>query len=80
MQSITKGSDLVKEESWRVLFKLNVFRLDITKIRACTLELSGKILDSDDVASKTVIVTSSHHFFALFGRASGHIFKKIQQM
>ena len=70
-----KGSGHVKDELWRILFKLSHFRPEITKFRVCTF---GKITDSANVASDTVILTPSHPLFAIFGCASGQIFEKMR--
>ena len=51
-------------------------RPEITKIRVCTFQLSGKIMDSANVAFEAVILTHPHSLFAIFGRASGQIFEK----
>ena len=55
--SITKGSGLLKEELRRISCKMSQFKSKITKIRVCTFELSGKITDSANTASETVILT-----------------------
>ena len=46
VESIMKGSGLVKEELRRILCKMNQFRPEITKIRASTFWMSGKSTDS----------------------------------
>ena len=46
LEAIMEGSGLVKEELRPILFKLSQFRLEITKIRVCTFQMSGKIPDS----------------------------------
>ena len=46
VESITKGSGLVKEELRRILFKMGQFRPKITKIKVSTFWMSGKIPDS----------------------------------
>ena len=46
VESIMKGSGLVKEELRRILFKMGQFRPKITKIRVSTFWMSGKIPDS----------------------------------
>ena len=45
LESIMKGSGLVKEELRLILFKMRQFRPEIPKIRACTFQVSGKIPD-----------------------------------
>ena len=54
VESIMKGSGLVKEEIRLNLFKLSQFRPQITKIRVCTFEMSRKITDSANVASEAI--------------------------
>ena len=46
LEAIMKGSGLVKEELRQILFKMCQFRPEITKIRVCTFQVSGKITDS----------------------------------
>ena len=60
VESIMKGTGLVKEELRPILFKLNQFRPKITKIKVCTFKMSGEITDSANVASETVNVTHIH--------------------
>ena len=55
LESIMKPSGLVKGELRLISSKMSQFRPKITKIRVCTFEMSGKITDSADVASETVI-------------------------
>ena len=45
VESIMKGSGLVKEESRRISCKMSQFRSKIPKIRVCTFQMSGKIPD-----------------------------------
>ena len=45
LESIMKGSGLVKEELRRILFQMGQFRPKITKIKVCTFWMSGKIPD-----------------------------------
>ena len=73
-----KGSGLVEEELRPILFKMSQLRPKITKIKICTFQRSGKILDSANVATAPVTLTPSDAFFAIFGRASGQIFQKIR--
>ena len=46
-----KGSGLVKEELQLILFKMDQPRPEITKIKACTFQMSGKIPNSANVAN-----------------------------
>ena len=46
LESIMRPTDLVKEELGTILFKLTQFRPEITKIKVCTFQMSGKIKDS----------------------------------
>ena len=66
LESIMKASDPVKEELRLILFELNQFRHKITKIKVCTFEMSGKITDSANAASETVISTPPHASAAPF--------------
>ena len=50
LESIMKGFGLAKEELQRIVFKMNQFRLQITEIRACSVEMSGNILDSSNTS------------------------------
>ena len=70
LEAIMKGSGLVKEELRQNLFKLTQFRPKIIKIRVCTVQMSGKILDSSWTSPRAPL-------FAILGRASGQIFEKI---
>ena len=51
VESIMRPSGLVKEESRRILMKMDQFTPEITKTRICTFEMSGKITDSVNVTS-----------------------------
>ena len=56
VESIMKPSGLVtlvKKVLQKSLFKIHQFRPKITKIRAYTLQMSGKITDSANVASNS---------------------------
>ena len=66
LESIMKSSGLVKEELRRILSQMGQCRPKITKIRVCTFEMSGKITDSANVASVSVIPAPSHTLFAIF--------------
>ena len=55
--SIMRPTDPVKEELRQTLLKMNQFGLKIKKIRVCTFQMSGKILDSTNVAFEAVILT-----------------------
>ena len=46
VESIIRPTHHVKEELWRILFKLIRFRSKIHKTKACTFWMSGKITDS----------------------------------
>ena len=50
---------------------MSQFRPKITKIRVCTFQMSGKITDSSKTSPRAPL-------FAIFGRASGQIFEKMQ--
>ena len=78
LESIIQPPGLVKEELRPNLFKTNKFRPEITKIRVCNFQMSGKITDSANVAFEAVILTHPHSLFAIFGRASGQIFEKMR--
>ena len=71
LASIMRPTCLVKEELRPNLFKLSQFRPKITKIRACTFQMSGKIPDSSWTSPRAPL-------FAICGRASGQIFKKMK--
>ena len=55
---------------------MNQFGARITKIRACSFEMTGKITDSDNVASELVILTPSHASAAPFLRYSAALVTK----
>ena len=46
--------------------------------KVCTFEMSGKVTDSDNVASKTVVLTLSQPLSAIFCHASGQVFENVQ--
>ena len=72
LEAIMRPTDPVKEESRPNSYKMSQFRPEITKIRVCTFQMSGK--------KKSWIrpgPAPEHPFFQLFGRTSGQIFKKI---
>ena len=50
LEAIIQPTDPVKEELRQKLFKITQFRPEITKIRACTFQMSRKIPDSANVA------------------------------
>ena len=62
LEAIIQPPGLVKEESGQKLFKMMQFRPEITKFRVCNFQMSGKILDSTNVAFEAVILTHSHPF------------------
>ena len=76
LESIMRPTDPVKEELRQKFFKIDQFESKITKMRVCTFQMSGKIPDSANVAFEAVILSSPDPSFAIFGRASGQIFKK----
>ena len=76
LELIMGPTDPVKEELRPNSFKMIQFRPKITKIGVCTFQMSGKIPDSTNVASEAVILSNPDPSFAIFGRASGQIFKK----
>ena len=43
MESIVRPTDPVKEELWRMLFKMSQYRPEIIEIRVSTFWMSGKI-------------------------------------
>ena len=55
LESIIQPTDPVKEELRPILFKMTKFRTEITKIRACTFQMSGKIPDSTNVAFEALL-------------------------
>ena len=69
LEAIMKAPGLVKEEIRQILMKMSQFRPEIPKIRVCTFQMSGKITDSSKTSPRAPL-------FAIFGRASGQIFKK----
>ena len=71
LESIMKGSGIVKEELRRIVCKMSQFRPKILKIRVCTFQMSGKITDSSKTSPRAPL-------FAIFGRGSGQIFEKIR--
>ena len=77
LESIIRPTDPVKEELRRILCKLSQFRPEIIKVKVCIFAMSGKIPDSANAASETVILTHPQTLFAIFGRASDQIFEKI---
>ena len=66
MESIMRPPGPVKEELRQKLFKIDQFGSKIKKIRVCTFQMSGKILDSTNVAFEAPL-------FAIFGPARGQI-------
>ena len=42
LESIMRPTDPIKEELRQILFKTNTFRPEITKMRVCTFQMSGK--------------------------------------
>ena len=60
LEAIIQPPDLVKEELRPILFKISKFRPEITKIRVCTFQMSGKSPDSTNAAFEAVISTQPH--------------------
>ena len=73
LESIMRPTDPVKEELRPILFKTNQFRPEITKIKVCTFQMSGKIPDSTNVAFEAVILTP---FCNIWPRQRPNISKK----
>ena len=69
LESIMKPTDPVKEELPPISFKMDKFGPEITKVRVCTFQMSGKIPDSTNVAFEEPL-------FAIFGPARGQIYGK----
>ena len=61
LEARMRPTDPVKAELRQKLFKMVQFGSKITKIRVCTFQMSGKIPDSDNVASEAAILTHAHH-------------------
>ena len=78
LEAIMRPTDPVKRELRQKLSKIDQFGSKITKIRVCTFQMSGKIPDSANAAFEAVILTHPHPLFAIFGRASGQTFEKMQ--
>ena len=76
LEPIIRPPGPVKEELRQKLSKIDQFGSKIIKIRVCTFLMSGKIPDSANVAFEAVILSNPDPSFAIFGRASGQIFKK----
>ena len=76
LESIIQPPGPVKDELRQKLSKIDQFGSQIKKIRVCTFQMSGKIRDSTNVAFEAVILSNPEPSFAIFGRASGQIFKK----
>ena len=55
VESRLRPSGLAKRELRRFWFKMGQFRHQIQKIGVCTFEMSGEILDSDNVAIEALI-------------------------
>ena len=51
VESIMKALGLVQEELRIFLLEMHQFSAEITKIRVCTFEMSGKFTDSANVAA-----------------------------
>ena len=60
LEAIMRPPGPVKETLWQKLFKIDQFGSKIKKIRVCTFQVSRKIPDSANVASKGVISTHPH--------------------
>ena len=56
LEAIMKPPGLVKEELRPILFKMLQFGSEITKIRVCTFQMSGKMPDSTNVAFGAVML------------------------
>ena len=69
LEAIMRPIDPVKEELRQKLSKIDQFESKITKIRVCTLQMSGKIPDSTNIAFEDPL-------FAIFGPARGQIYRK----
>ena len=69
LELIMRPPGPVKEELRQKLFEIDQFGSKITKIRVCTLQMSGKIRDSANVAFEAPL-------FAIFGPARGQIHGK----
>ena len=69
LEAIMRPPGPVKEELWQKLSKIDQFGPEITKIRVCTFQMSGKIRDSTNVAFEEPL-------FAIFGPARGQIYGK----
>ena len=62
LESMMRPTDPVKEELRQKLSKISQFDPKIKKIRVCTVQISGKIPDSTNVAFEAVILTHPHQF------------------
>ena len=60
LEAIMRPTDPVKDELRQKLFKIDQFGSKIKKIRVCTFQMSGKILDSANVDSEAEILTHPH--------------------
>ena len=69
LEAMLRPTDPVKEESRHKLLKTRQFRPEITKIRVCTFQMSGKIPDSTNIAFEDSL-------FAIFGPARRQIYGK----
>ena len=82
LEAIIRPPGLVKEELRPISFKMTQFRPEITKIRVCTFQMSGKIRDSTNVAFEAVILTYSHQYLAAlaakYSKNAG--FKRLQAL
>ena len=85
LEAVMRPTDPVKDELRQKLFKIDhQFESEIKKIRFHTFRMSRKSPDSANEAFEAVILTHPHSLsthphplFAIFGRASGQIFKKM---
>ena len=75
LELIIQPPGLVKEELRQKLFKINEFDSKIKKIRVCTFQMSGKIPGFDQ---RNLRGSNFNPLCAIFGRASGQIFKKCE--
>ena len=64
LEAIIQPTDPVKEELRQKLFKMIQFGPEITKIRVCTFQMSGKIPDSTNVAFEPIISTPFLQYLA----------------
>ena len=61
LEAIMRPTCLVKEELRPNLFKLIQFRPEITKIRVCTFQMSGKIPDSSKTSPRAPLFATAKY-------------------